>query len=75
VIPGRVEPFEKHAIKYEDRFTEHRFAYESELEAVRQQLPQSRNGIEIGVGSERSQSILKDLAGIDTAAHLVTNPV
>lgn len=50
---ARTEPFEKHAPEYEDWFAKHRFAYESELQAVRQHLPQSKNGIEIGVGSGR----------------------
>lgn len=50
---ARIEPFEKHAREYEDWFAKHRFAYKSELEAVRRHLPQSKNGIEIGVGSGR----------------------
>jgi len=50
---AKTEPFEKHVTEYEDWFTRHRFAYESELEAVRPHLPQSKNGIEIGVGSGR----------------------
>jgi SAM-dependent methyltransferase len=50
---AKTEPFEKHVTEYEDWFTKHRFAYESELEAVRRHLPQSKNGIEIGVGSGR----------------------
>lgn len=50
---AKVKPFEKHAIEYEDWFTKHRFAYESELQAVKQHLPQSKIGIEIGVGSGR----------------------
>lgn len=50
---AKTEPFEKHAPEYEDWFAKYRFAYESELQAVRQHLPQSKNGIEIGVGSGR----------------------
>ena len=47
------EPFEKNLKKYEDWFEEHRYAYLSEVEAVRQFIPENKNGIEIGIGSGR----------------------
>jgi len=46
---AKMKPFEKQATEYDDWFTKHRFAYESELRAVKQHLPQSKMGIEIGV--------------------------
>lgn len=67
---AKIEPFEKHVSKYEDWFTKHGFAYESELQAVRQQLPQSRNGIEIGVGSGRFAAPLGIKFGIEPSAKM-----
>lgn len=49
----KIEPFEEHTSTYDNWFVRHRFVYESELEAIRTQLPQSGNGIEIGVGTGR----------------------
>ncbi len=49
----KIKPFEEHASEYEAWFDENRFAYESELRAVRAMLPKEGNGIEIGVGSAR----------------------
>ncbi len=50
---AKVEPFEEYASQYEGWFERNRFVYESELRAIRKQLPKSNNGIEIGVGSGR----------------------
>ena len=47
-----IVPFEKYTQTYEDWFEKHRFAYESELEAVKALLPKGK-GVEIGVGSGR----------------------
>jgi len=47
----KIEPFEKYTQKYEDWFERNRFAYESELQAVRAMLPKEGIGVEIGVGS------------------------
>ena len=48
---SKIEPFEKHFIQYEDWFVQNRYAYQSELEAVRRHLPAGGRGMEIGVGS------------------------
>jgi len=48
----KVEPFEKYAFQYENWFERNKFVYESELAAIREQLPKSGKGMEIGVGSE-----------------------
>ena len=42
----KIEPFEKHTQKYEDWFDKNRFAYESELKAIKTLLPQKKMGIE-----------------------------
>jgi len=40
---AKVEPFEEYASQYEDWFERNRFVYESELRAIREQLPESGN--------------------------------
>lgn len=67
---ARIEPFEEHAGEYEDWFTEHRLAYESELQAVKQQLPQSGVGIEIGVGSGRFAAPLGIKLGLEPSPQM-----
>ena len=47
----KVEPFEKYTSQYEGWFERNIFVYESELRALREQLPESGKSIEIGVGS------------------------
>jgi len=49
----KIEPFEKYTRRYEDWFEKNRFAYESELQAVRAMLPKEGIGVEIGVGSAK----------------------
>lgn len=48
-----IGPYEKHAGEYDDWFSRNRFAYESELEAVRMLLPRRGTGVDIGVGTGR----------------------
>ncbi|CAD7767089.1 MAG: Ubiquinone/menaquinone biosynthesis C-methyltransferase UbiE [Candidatus Argoarchaeum ethanivorans] len=50
---AKTKPFDEHVSQYEDWFEKNKFAFESELQAIREQLPKSNNGIEIGVGSGR----------------------
>ena len=50
---ARTEPFDKYLNEYEEWFIEHRFVYESELEAVRHFIPKNKKGIEIGIGTGR----------------------
>ncbi|VUT28190.1 MAG: hypothetical protein SYNGOMJ08_00753 [Candidatus Syntrophoarchaeum sp. GoM_oil] len=49
----KTKPFDEYASQYEDWFVRNKFAFESELQAIKEQLPKSNNGIEIGVGSGR----------------------
>jgi SAM-dependent methyltransferase len=48
---ARTEPFDTHSQEYEQWFDKNPLAYQSELEAVRAQLPETGEGFEIGVGS------------------------
>jgi len=50
---ARTEPFDTHSTEYEAWFEDNHFAYLSELEAVRAQLPQEGRSVEIGVGTGR----------------------
>ncbi|MBN2426362.1 MAG: class I SAM-dependent methyltransferase [Calditrichaceae bacterium] len=47
----KIEPFEQNLDQYEDWFKENKYVYLSELDAVRPHIPETGNGIEIGVGS------------------------
>jgi ubiquinone/menaquinone biosynthesis C-methylase UbiE len=66
----KVEPFEKHASQYEEWFERNKFAYESELQAIKEQLPESKNGIEIGVGSGRFAAPLGIKLGLDPSKEM-----
>ncbi len=45
--------FDKFAVEYNEWFEAHRFAYQSEVEAVRKFIYLEGKGIEIGTGSGR----------------------
>lgn len=48
---AKIEPFEDHLQEYEQWFETNRWAYFSELEAVKSLMPAKGIGVEIGVGS------------------------
>ena len=50
---AKIEPFERHEVKYEEWFEKNVFAYKSELQAIRCLLPKKGTGLEIGVGTGR----------------------
>jgi len=62
---AKIEPFEEYTSQYEDWFERNRFVYESELRAIREQLPESGKGIEIGVGSGRFAAPLGIKLGVE----------
>lgn len=47
----KIEPFEKYTERYENWFEENEYAYHSEVRAIRELLPDFKDGIEIGIGS------------------------
>jgi SAM-dependent methyltransferase len=67
---ARIKPFEEHAVQYEDWFERNKFAYDSELQAVRSQLPENRHGVEIGVGSGRFAAPLGIKIGVEPAGKM-----
>jgi len=48
---AKIKPFEEHFEEYEQWFEDNKIVYESELQAVREMLPDSGKALEIGVGS------------------------
>jgi ubiquinone/menaquinone biosynthesis C-methylase UbiE len=50
---AKIEPFEKYTQRYEEWFEKHKFAYLSELKAVKEILPKFEKGLEVGVGTGR----------------------
>ena len=64
---ARTKAFEEHPLQYEDWFERNRFAYESELQAIRGQLPETGKGLEIGVGSGRFAAPLGIKIGVEPA--------
>jgi SAM-dependent methyltransferase len=66
----KIEPFEKHSRQYETWFSDNRFAYESELQAVRAQLPDQEDGIEVGVGSARFAAALGIRLGVEPSGKM-----
>ncbi len=62
---AKTKPFDEYASQYEDWFERNKFAFESELQAIREQLPKSNNGIEIGVGSGRFAAPLGIKIGVE----------
>jgi len=61
----KTEPFERHRDRYENWFGRHRYAYLSELEAVRRLLPKEGKGAEIGVGTGRFAGPLGIRLGVE----------
>lgn len=61
----KVQPFEKYTGQYEDWFEKNHWVYQSELQAVREQLPEQGKGLEIGVGSGRFASPLGINLGVE----------
>ncbi len=66
----KIEPFERYAGRYEEWFERNRFAYESELLAIRTLLPESGEGIEIGAGSARFAAPLGIKVGVEPSGKM-----
>ncbi len=66
---AKFAPFEKEPDRYEEWFEENRFAYESELLAVKNQLPEG-TGVEIGAGSARFAGPLGIRIGVEPSGKM-----
>lgn len=69
---AKTEPFDKHSDMYEDWFEENRYAYLSEIEAVRKLLPDFENGLEIGAGSGRFAGPLGIKRGVEPSEQMAS---
>ena len=63
-------PFQKYAKKYEDWFNENKYVYQSEVNAIKEILPEFKSGIEIGVGSGKFALPLKIDLGIEPSPRM-----
>jgi SAM-dependent methyltransferase len=70
VAMPKIEPFERYADRYDAWFDRNRFAYESELRAIRALVPASGEGIEIGAGSARFAAPLGIKVGLEPSGKL-----
>ena len=66
----RIEPFETHTSEYEKWFEDNHFAYLSELEAIRAQLPTEGKSVEIGVGTGRFAAPLGIDMGVEPSRRM-----
>ena len=66
----RIEPFEKYSEKYEDWFERNEFVYKSEIQVIKELLPKTKKGIEIGVGSGRFAVPLGIKTGVDPSPRM-----
>ncbi len=66
----KYNPFEEYSARYEDWFEKNKFVFQSELQAIREQLPTGKNGIEIGVGSGRFAVPLGIEIGVDPSKEM-----
>jgi len=60
-------PFEEHTEEYEAWFSDNPLAYQAELRAMREFIPPSGSGVEIGVGSGRFAAPLGIKYGLEPA--------
>ena len=60
-----ITPFNKYPFKYDQWFIKNKFAYESELLAIKSQIPDNKFSIEIGAGSGRFTRLLDIKLGIE----------
>lgn len=67
---AKTGPYEEHPYKYEDWFARNRFAYESELRAVRLMIPVEGKGVEIGVGTGRFAGELGIPLGVEPSGSM-----
>lgn len=58
-------PFEEFAAEYDNWFETHRFAYQSEVKAVRRFIPPQGVGVEVGVGTGRFSASFNITIGVE----------
>ncbi|SES84127.1 Methyltransferase domain-containing protein [Methanococcoides vulcani] len=68
---AKIKPFERYTCKYDNWFEENRPVYESELGALRVNMPPYARGLEIGVGSGRFAVPLGIHFGVDPSPRML----
>ncbi len=63
--------FDSHYKKYDMWYEKHKFAYLSELSAIKKELPETGKGLEIGVGTGRFAEPLGIRYGVDPSPNMV----
>ena len=66
----KIQPFEEYSDQYEDWFEKNYWVYQSELQAIKDQLPKQGRGIEIGVGSGRFSGPLGINLGVEPSSKM-----
>jgi len=67
---AKTQAFDEHLPEYENWFSDNKWVYQSELEAIRQLLPDSGEGIEIGIGSGLFAKPLNIKEGIEPSGKM-----
>jgi len=67
IISKLMNVFEEYALEYDEWFEAHKWVYQSEVEAVRKFIPETGEGIEIGVGTGRFSVPFGIKVGIEPA--------
>ncbi|MDD5005381.1 MAG: class I SAM-dependent methyltransferase [Candidatus Omnitrophica bacterium] len=63
--------FDRYYKKYDAWYDKHKFAFLSELEAIKKVLPRNKKGLEIGVGTGRFAAELGITTGIDPSRNML----
>lgn len=67
---AKTEPFDNYYDQYEAWFDQYKPVFESELLAIKKQLPEFNNALEIGIGSGRFAAPLGIKIGVDPSAKM-----
>ncbi|RZN59059.1 MAG: SAM-dependent methyltransferase [Thermoproteota archaeon] len=64
-------PFDLYYKEYDEWYERNRFAYLTELEALKREIPRNKRGLEVGVGTGRFASPLGVPFGIDPSVSMI----
>ncbi|MBN2739217.1 MAG: class I SAM-dependent methyltransferase [Spirochaetales bacterium] len=67
---AKIKAFEENLEQYEEWFEKNPYVYRSEVSAIKKAIPQSGEGVEIGVGSGRFASPLDIKYGVDPSREM-----
>ncbi|MDK2902249.1 MAG: hypothetical protein PWQ93_168 [Clostridiales bacterium] len=67
---AKISAFEKHFDRYEEWFEENKYAYLSELDAVRLLMPKFERGLEVGIGTGKFAKPLDIKYGVEPSEQM-----